>query len=71
MPGMSANLSRRAGVAVNVLPLSWDERDRLIEAAEKARTFGNLPQEWKDYILAAEKKVTDAGYPLRWPQNDD
>jgi hypothetical protein len=71
MPGMSPNLSRRGAVAVNTIPLSWEERDELIEAFENAGTFGNLPQKWKDYILAAEKKITDAGGTLRWPQNDD
>jgi hypothetical protein len=70
MPGMSANLSHRGAVAVNTIRLSRDEQRKFIKAAVTAGTFGNLPQKWKDYILAAEKEITDAGYTLHYPQDD-
>jgi hypothetical protein len=67
----SPNLSHRAALAMYNRAIAPEEKVEFARACEAAGTFGNLPQKWKDRILASEQEVIDAGLMLKYPQNDD
>jgi hypothetical protein len=70
MSGASANLSHRGALACNEGTVRPEERTKFARACRDAQTFGNLPQKWKDRILEAERRIVEAGYTLKYPQDD-
>lgn len=70
---MNPGLSRRVGrimVSKTITSLEPDELNKLIEAAKKADTFDDLPEDIQTIILEAEKemsvaKITKEGYIIK------
>lgn len=61
---MTPELSRRVGRAVSEHWVTFDERDRVIRAAERAEQWGDLPPDIQALILDIESRpLVQDGYP--------
>lgn len=58
---MNLELSHRLGQAMNGRDVGLDERDRLVEAAQTARTFEDLPADVQRLVLEIEARPLGGG----------